>query len=113
MPNQWNIWFGDENLFVDVLGEDHFDATLSRSNDRSAEDVASRFEQRQIQDRWRWNQCWDADYKTVAVGPELNLDEEGLAVYHRAVQQARAASGPIFIAVGWPEGADVPTFGGD
>jgi len=108
-----DIWFGEENLFVDVLGEDHFDATLSRSNDRSTEDVASRFEQRQIQDRWRWNQCWNADYKTVAIGPELELDDEGLAIYHRAVEQARAASGPIFIAIGWPEDADVPTFGGD
>jgi hypothetical protein len=108
-----DIWFLEEALFVDVLGEDHFDATLSRCNNRSAEDVASRFEQRQIQDRWRWNQCLNANYKIVAIGPELELDDEGFAIYHRAVEQARAASGPIFIAIGWPEDADEPIFGGD
>ena len=105
-----DAWFNSHQLMVDVLGEDHFDATLSRSNDRSPEDIASRFEQRQLQDRWRWQQCWNAGYKTIAIGPELPLNDEGVATYVAAIEQARSTDGPCFIAIGWPADVDIPTF---
>ena len=110
---QADIWFDKERLFADVLGEDHFDENLSRSNNRSQKDTASRFEQRQSQDLWRWEQCWNAGYKTIAIGPELPLNDDGVATYVAAIEQARSIDGPCFIAIGWPEGVEAPIFGSD
>ena len=97
-----DIWLGSRNLMVDVLGEDHFDETLSRSNQRTEEDVRRRFIQRQIQDRQRWELCRREGYHVIAIGPELGIDDEGLQELREALENT-LSRGPSFQALGWPE----------
>ena len=104
-----DIWLDSRNLMVDVLGEDHFDETLSRSNERTEADVRRRFLQRQIQDRQRWELCWRAGYHVIAIGPELGIDDEGLAEFREALTLT-IGEGPSFQALGWPDNSDPPEF---
>ena len=91
------------------MGEDHFDETLSRSNQRTEEDVSSRFRQKQIQDSQRWELCWRAGYHVIAIGPELGIDDEGLAEFREAFDLTHR-EGPTFQALGWPDSSDPPEF---
>lgn len=106
-PNA-DIWLDSRNLMVDVLGEDHF-YPLSRSNERTEADVRIRFLQRQIQDRQRWELCWRAGDHVIAIGPELGIDDEGLAEFREALTLT-IGEGPSFQALGWPDDSDPPEF---
>ena len=59
--------------------------------------------------RQRWERCWGADYHVIAIGPELGIDDEGLAEF-RKVFALTQREGPSFQALGWPEGSDPPEF---
>lgn len=97
------------SLIVDVLGEDHFDKHLSRSKTRSIIDVERRFKQRQLQDLHRWKKSWSASYNTIAIGPNLGIDEDSFMIFELAIHRANQ-DGPSFQAIGWPEDSQFPEF---
>ena len=109
-----DIWLESRSLMVDVLGEDHFDP-IARSNEMSEDQVRARFHQRWVQDRQRWQMCWNAGYHVIAVGPDLGIDSEGMQRFADSLAST-LGGGPMFQALGWPDGtepAQPPHFGLD
>lgn len=98
------------SVMLDVLGEDHTDPTLRRSNDRSMVDVHNRFHQRWIQDRQRWNLCWANNISTIAIGPEFQFTEDEVEQL-RAVFDNLDAQQPSFHHLGFPENYEIPELG--
>ena len=104
-----DIWLSSRKLVVDVLGEDHFDMNVKRSKDRDPEEHEHSFLRKQEYDRQRWKMCWSARYNVIAIGPNLQIDTQGLERFADLFALVQGES-PSFQSIGFPEDFTLPEF---
>ena len=109
---QADIWLSSRKLLVDVLGEDHFYMNVKRSKDRDPEEHEHSFLRKQEYDRQRWKMCWSARYNVIAIGPNLQIDTQGLERFADLFALVQGES-PSFQSIGFPEDFTLPEFEGD
>ena len=95
-------------LMIDILGEDHTDPSLRRSNDRSTQDVNNRFHQRWIQDRQRWQLCLSNGVSVVAIGPNFQFTDREIQELNQLVESVEVGS-PMLEFIGFPADYVLPT----
>lgn len=105
-----DIYVHPRRLMVDVLGEDHTDPSLSRSNQRSEEDLNNRFHQRWVQDRQRWDLCIRNGIHVIAIGPNFNFTDAEVGEL-RTIVEGLTSGSPSFNHIGFPEDYELPAFG--